>query len=294
MAQARSQQFLDDFELVNLYLIKRIRYQMLYWLADDWHFRRATSRLHAFTEHFVQKAIAQRQGEDHHAECGLLSALAFGTPDRAQLRNQTMAILAAARDTTAGFLGWCFVRLALHQDIFHELRNAVRSTFGEPEHLDFDRLHRCAPLQRFLKEVLRLHPPVPVNNRRAKVDTQLPTGGGAHGDAPVAVRKGQVVIYSVYLMHRRVDLWGEDAVDFRPGRWVHDFPAWQYLPFSGGPRACLGQQFALAEASYVVARLAMECDAIRPVNTLYMSQLRKGLGLTMWPADGVPVRLHKA
>lgn len=70
-----------------------------------------------------------------------------------------------------------------------------------------------------------------------------------------------------------------------------------YSPFflpSLGPRVCLGQQFALVEASYVIIRILQTFDAIVPGDVMEMSRLRKGLGLTLWPRDGVPVKFHRA
>lgn len=61
-----------------------------------------------------------------------------------------------------------------------------------------------------------------------------------------------------------------------------------------GPRVCLGQQFALVEASYVIIRILQTFDTIVPGDVMEMSRLRKGLGLTLWPRDGVPVKFHRA
>ena len=66
---------------------------------------------------------------------------------------------------------------------------------------------------------LRLHPIVPQNSRIAVRDTTIPLGGGADGKSPIFVRKGQIVIYSVYSMQRREDLYGDDANEFLPERW---------------------------------------------------------------------------
>jgi cytochrome P450 len=93
---------------------------------------------------------------------------------------------------------------------------------------------------------LRLYPSVPVNTRTARRTTFLPTGGGSDGTSPVLIRKGENVAFCVYSMHRRKDLYGEDAEEFRPERWDEDLPeytkTWGYLPFSGGPRICLGRK----------------------------------------------------
>jgi len=85
---------------------------------------------------------------------------------------------------------------------------------------------------------------VPVNSRTAIRPTTLPIGGGPNGTAPLLVRKGETVAYSVYTMHRRKDIYGEDAEFFKPERWENDKLAnvgWAYLPFNGGPRVCLGR-----------------------------------------------------
>ena len=96
---------------------------------------------------------------------------------------------------------------------------------------------------------LRLYPSVPVNTRTASRTTILPTGGGPDRSSPVIIREGENVAFCVYAMHRRVDLYGEDAEKFRPERWNEDLPlfkdecasSWGYLPFNGGPRICLGR-----------------------------------------------------
>ena len=94
-------------------------------------------------------------------------------------------------------------------------------------------------------------------------------------------------------MHHRRDLWGEDADAFRPDRWAGRRPGWEYLPFNGGPRICIGQQFALTEASYVTVRLLQRFDRI-DAEPLAKGPVRHGLTLTNCPADGVKVRLHAA
>jgi cytochrome P450 len=109
-----------------------------------------------------------------------------------------------------------------------------------------------------LKEVLRLYPSVPVNSRAALKTTTLPIGGGQDGQSPVLVRRGEPVGYCVYAMHRRKDLYGDDAMHFVLERWENGELAkrigYGYLPFNGGPRVCLGQDFALLEAGYTVVR----------------------------------------
>ncbi|KAL1590426.1 hypothetical protein WHR41_00764 [Cladosporium halotolerans] len=295
-AEAASGEFGEALRVAGDYLITRIRLGGLYWVADGWGFRRAAGRVRRFVEGFVGRAVekAEKGGGGGGGEFGLLEALVAQTKDKEDLVSQSLAVMFAGRDTTAGLLGWCLMRLALHPDVFESLRAAVLREIPAAEQPTFSQLKGCRPLQHFLQEVLRLHSTVPFNNRVAIRDTTLPVGGGPDQSSPVAVRKGQVVTFSVYAMHRRTDLWGEDALEFRPSRFEVRVPAWQWLPFLGGPRVCLGQQFALTEAGFLLVRLLREFDQVQPVDEVEMKKMRKGLGLTMWPADGVKVRLHKA
>ena len=80
---------------------------------------------------------------------------------------------------------------------------------------------------------LRLYPVTPLISRMAGADTVLPVGGGKDGGSPLFVQKGQVVTWSFHAMHRRKDIYGEDADEFRPERWETLRPGWGYLPFSG-------------------------------------------------------------
>ena len=93
-----------------------------------------------------------------------------------------------------------------------------------------------------IRVALRLHPLVPGNARMAVTDTVIPVGGGPDGKSPVFVAKGKLVRWSLYAMHRRKDIYGADAEDFMPERWEKLRPGWEYLPFNGGPRICLGRK----------------------------------------------------
>jgi cytochrome P450 len=140
---------------------------------------------------------------------------------------------------------------------------------------------------------LRLHPVVPRNEREALKDTVLPVGGGKDGLSPVFVPKGTFVSYNLYAMHRRTDFYGSDAETFRPERWENDKlrPHWGYLPFNGGPRICVGQRYALNEASYVVVRMAQE---FRVLLSQDAGPWEESLTLTLSSRNGTKVCLTPA
>ena len=89
---------------------------------------------------------------------------------------------------------------------------------------------------------MRLHPVIPTNAREAVVDTTLPFGGGHDGNSPLFIRKGMLIIYNTYAMHRNRDVYGHDADKYVPDRWESVRPGWDFLPFNGGPRVCIGRK----------------------------------------------------
>ncbi|KAL8809078.1 MAG: hypothetical protein Q9200_003749 [Gallowayella weberi] len=118
-----------------------------------------------------------------------------------------------------------------------------------------------------LLAALRLYPPIPLNVRFANKTTWLPRGGGPDGTSPVLVPKGLGIGIVPYYMHRRKDIWGDDAQDYRPERWedpeLLQNIGYAYMPFHGGPRICLGKDFALTEASCLLIRILQSFPNIR-------------------------------
>lgn len=179
-----------------------------YWLVHTPEFHRNVRRVHDFVDYFVQMALAKAQAKakDDDKEAAdkyvFLHALARDTQDPTELRSQLLNILLAGRDTTASTLGWFFYTLAdpAYASYFSKLRAVVLDEFGtydSPRDVTFERMKGCQFLQWCINEILRLYPVVSVNVRTAQVDTTLPVGGGPDGRAPVYVRKGQDVAYSV-------------------------------------------------------------------------------------------------
>ena len=114
------------------------------------------------------------------------------------------------------------------------------------------------------------------------------------------MKRGELVVYSQYVNSRLKSIYGPDADDFRPERWETGELAnigWAYFPFSGGPRACLGQDFALMEVSYTVVRLLQSCftialpedEKIAPVGAE-----KQRLTLVLLSADGCAVKVERA
>ncbi|KAF2963475.1 hypothetical protein GQX73_g10098 [Xylaria multiplex] len=259
--------FASAFNLAQEYLAHRGRLGHMYWLFNGKPFRDACKICHDFIDTAVAKALAASEGKSQNSqeEEGnyiFIDALVQQTRDPIVLRDQCLNVLLAGRDTTGCCLSWTFRLLARHPQVLNKLREEIADVVGigpDAKPPTREELKRMPYLAIMLKEVLRLYPSVPVNSRAAIKPTILPIGGGLDGKSPVFVKKGQAVGYCVYVMHRRKDIYGEDADKFRPERWEGDelryIHNYAYLPFNGGPRICLGQEFALLEVSYTVVRL---------------------------------------
>lgn len=303
---ARGTDFGTNFDRGQWYLSQRVRTPFLKFLYNGDEFKNCCREVHRFVDQCVERALKETSGGKKQKVDAkgnplegepyvFLHAMAAETQDPLELRAQLLNVLLAGRDTTASLLSWTVMLLARHPDVFRRLRRDVLEAFGDyenPRNLTFANLKACTYLQRVMTEVLRLFPPLPMNARYATVDTSLPRGGGPDAESPVYVRKGQAVLYNAHILHRRTDIWGPDAGEFNPDRWEGRKGGWEYLPFNGGPRICIGQQFALTEAGYVLTRLLQRFDGIEEVGP--GDKVSWGLTLVSQPGESVRVRLHQA
>ncbi|OJD23898.1 hypothetical protein ACJ73_04746 [Blastomyces percursus] len=237
------------------------------YFKTDKRFERDQKLIHDFADRYVMKALEhfrdEKAGRLPVQEKGryvFLQELAKQTQDPIALRSETLNILLAGRDTTASLLANVWNIISKRPDVWSKLRVEVDELDGRKP--TFEEMKNMKYLKYVLNEALRLWPVVPFNARSAIRDTILPRGGGPDGKSPILVKKGTTLAYSVYSMHRREDIYGPDAAEFKPERWESLRPGWEYLPFNGGPRICLGQQFALTEASYTTIRLMQHFRSI--------------------------------
>lgn len=195
--------------------------------------------------------VRRRSGEDTG---DLLSMLLLardedgnGMSDQ-QVRDEAVTIVLAGHETTANALTWAWVSLAQHPEVEAKLHAELDKVLGA----ELPRLEHVRQLpytDMVIKETLRLYPPIPEFGRQALEDVQL-------GD--YLVPAGTIIIVPVYAMHHDAR-WFAEPDAFRPERFAKDaaaLPKFAYLPFSGGPRVCIGNSFALLEAVLLLATLA--------------------------------------
>lgn len=219
----------------------------------------------ALDEHAAAKRKGVKLDQD---DCTLLQYLVANTDDKTVLRDELVNILIAGRDTTAALLTFTIYILATHPDVFRQLRQEVLAICGPDMPPTYETVRDMKYLRAVLNESLRLFPPVPINQRFCGTEPAAfpsSTPGGASLYVPAQTD----IIYIPLLLHRRKDLWGPDAEEFNPERWIDQERLAKFVqnptifvPFNAGPRICLGQQFAYNEASFFLARLLQKFSAI--------------------------------
>jgi cytochrome P450 len=234
--------FVQAFEHSQDKIAQAFRLNDWYYLLLTKDYYESCKVCHKYIDHFVQRALDHEKkgpASGDKEKYFFLEGLAAQTQDPVEIRDQLLSILVAGRDTTASLLGFLWLMLCQHPEVFSKLRAAVINDFGTYNHskeISFSGLKKCSYLQWCMNEVLRLFPSVPMNSRRSVRDTTIPRGGGPDGMSPVFVPKSTEVMYSVYVMHRNKDIWGPDAEAFIPERWEKRKAGFEYLPFNGGPR----------------------------------------------------------
>jgi cytochrome P450 len=285
---AEGDEFGQAFSVVNAYLMK-IFYQPLLLLPfvparGRRQFQRAQARLDAIVDQIIQQRRKQPAAHDDLLAM-LLEArdeeTGEGMDDR-QLHAEVATLLIAGHETTAVALSWAWSLLSEHADVERRLHEELDRVLGGriPTINDLPNL----PYSRMvLEETLRLYPPAWSFSRNAAEDDEI---GGYR------VPKGTVVLVSPYTMHRHPAFW-ERPEAFDPERFTPERsagrPRFAYFPFGGGPRQCIGNQFAMLEAQLVLATVAQRCrlrvvpgHPVEP-EPLITLRLKHGLLVTLEP-----------
>jgi cytochrome P450 len=212
-----------------------------------------------------EQITARRADPDERDDVLSLLLAARDEDDRAlsdeELRDELMTLLVAGHETTATALAWTLERLVRNPDVLAEVV-AERRAGGE-ELLDAT-----------IKETLRLRPVVPAVVRQLQAPM---TFGG--WDLPAGVHIGP----SIYLLHRRPDLY-PDPLAFRPQRFLErSYGTYEWIPFGGGIRRCLGASFALFEMRIVLQTL-LDRVVLRPERGTGEQVMRRAI--TFAPARG--------
>jgi cytochrome P450 len=195
----------------------------------------------------------------------------------ADLLGQATILFAASYETQANALNWTLFLLSQHPDVLANLCDELWHVlqWGAPSLDDMDRLPY---LEAVLKESMRILPPVPFTIRIVARETEL---GG------ILLQPRDRVICSHFITHHLPELY-EEPEQFRPERWFSIDPnQYEYLPFSAGPRWCIGKNLAMAMMKIVLARLVQKWRFTMAPH----ARIDRYVSVTMAPKQGLPMVL---
>jgi cytochrome P450 len=232
-------------------------------ILPDWlpvPFLRRKRQATAVLDEIVYRMIAERRRSGRDAG-DLISMFLFAVDEETgermsdrQVRDEVATLFIAGHETTALTLGWAWALLARHPEVEARLHTEVdRVLSGRPPSLAD--LPNLAYTEMIVKETLRLYPPAWMILRQANDDVEL---GGYR------IRRGEIVMSAPYVVQRS-PLYYDEPYAFQPERFAPDasnqplekrLPRFAYFPFGGGPRICIGNSFAMLEATLALATVA--------------------------------------
>lgn len=194
-----------------------------------------------------------------------------------ELKDQLMTLLAAGHESTATALSWAFYWIQKLPNVREKLLLELDSLGNKPDPMAISKLPYLSAI---CQETLRIYPVVPVTSPRIT-------------KSPIKIMDRQydtntILFPCIYLTHHREELYTESH-QFKPERFIeHKYSAYEYLPFGGGNRLCIGYALALLEMKLVLAtvlsRYQLELVDDKPVKPARR-------GVTLAPANGIPMVL---
>ncbi len=203
-----------------------------------------------------------------------------------EIADELKTQLLAGHETTSMMLTWTCYLLAAHPAAMAKAVEEVDRAVGDGSGATFETYKGLRYLESAMKEALRLYSPVPVLTRVSVAADSVPVSTGPQR---YAVPAGTGVMVSIWSLHKNAELWGADVEEFRPERFSPEETAkrhpWSFIPFSAGPRVCIGQNLSLSEGRVVLATLLRKFTLTlapgqgKPTTDCYIMPVRPAEGL---------------
>ncbi|XP_023932769.1 cytochrome P450 4F4-like [Lingula anatina] len=200
-----------------------------------------------------------------------------------EIRDEADTFLFEGHDTTASSISWNLYSLAEHPEVQQRAQAEIDALLDgrEDQNVTWDDIHNLPYLTMCIKEGMRLHAPVPFVQRELSKDMEIDG---------VKLPRGLLLDLHLYTLHHNPTIWDND-MEYRPERFspenIEKMDPFAYLPFSAGPRNCIGQNFAMHEQKVVIARILHRFIlSTDPTHTP-----RKKISLVMKAEDGIYIKL---
>ncbi|XP_002919525.1 cytochrome P450 4B1 isoform X1 [Ailuropoda melanoleuca] len=276
------QERIDSFQYHN---------DFVYWLTPHGHrFLRACQAAHDHTDHVIRGRKAALKDEKEWEKIQSRRHLDFldillGARDEngiklsdEDLRAEVDTFMFEGHDTTTSGICWFLYCMALYPEHQHRCREEVCEILGDRDSFQWDDLGKMTYLTMCIKESFRLYPPVPQVYRQLSKPVSFVDGR--------SLPAGSLISLHIYALHRNSAVWPDpevfDPLRFSPENVATRHP-FAFMPFSAGPRNCIGQQFAMNEMKVVTAlcllRFEFALDPLRPPIKMPQLVLRSKNGI---------------
>ncbi|XP_052738453.1 cytochrome P450 4C1-like [Bicyclus anynana] len=288
------------------------------WLHPDWVFRlspkytkyqKCAQYIHDFTDEIINnkrkelKNDKQRTCDNDNSPYDLgdyknksflellihLSGGEKGYTDL-ELREEILTIIMAGTDTSAVGMAFTLILLGKYPDIQQKVYEELKEVFGDSNRpLVKEDLPKLKYLERVVKESFRLFPPVPFILRKVEKEITLPSG--------VTIPSGSGIFVSIFGAHRDPKYWGPDAEHFDPDRFLPERfnlqHACSYMPFSYGPRNCVGYQYAFQSIKTALTSILRNYKVIGEPEKGPIPNIRVKVDIMLKAAEGYYVKFEK-
>ncbi len=281
------QVFTQAFSRANTFLVKYFNRPfppMSVPTPSNWRFRSELRTLDTVVFDIIRQR-RQRGGEYHDLMATLMEARdeesGKGMNDQ-QLRDEIMTLLIAGHETGANALAWCWYLLAQNPAAEQKLHKELDTVLGNRTPT-VDDLPQLPYTRMVFEEAMRLYPPVWILMRKALHDDKI----GEH-----IIPANTYILWSTYALHRHPDFWEEperfDPERFTPERSANR-PRHAYIPFSNGPRLCIGNVFAMVESQLILAMVAQRYH----LALAFDQKVETEPLMTLKPHNGIKVLLKR-
>lgn len=218
----------------------------------------------------------------------LLKLYSNGMITDQEVRDNVQLIIFGGHHTSAFAVAFSILMLAMHSKIKHRVMDELNHVLGDQSvdaDLTIEQINQLTYLEQVIKETLRLYPVAPLLLRHCTEDTKLKN---------FVLPAGTEVIISAMTVHRRKDIWGDDADEFNPDHFSKEAMSkrnpYSFMAFSNGTRYCPGQRFAFISIKIILAKLLRK---YRISTHMRMDDIKFRLEVTCKPIDGVMIEIKE-
>lgn len=270
------------------YIVKRIRQPYLIWWfylsgKDKRQFQIAKE-----SKDIILKIIRERResGSSHNDLLDMLLASRYedtneGMTDQ-QLLDESLILFVAGHETSANALAWTFYLLCKYPDAAKKIREEYQTVVGDRK-IEFADFPKLTFTTQVIQESMRLFPPAWITDRLANEMDEI---------KDFTFPKDIMVAPYIYGLHRSKKIW-DAPNDFKPERFTKENlkkkPAFSYMPFGGGPRLCIGNNFAMMEMQLVVLELLKRYD----FSLIENQKIEPMPYITLQPKYGIKMRVER-